>query len=156
MCETWRAFPLDTRYEVSTQGRLRRASTGRIRKTPLKQNGYLGVVLTRTGERPVGYDLHVMVALTWLGERPPKFDVAHIDGDRLNNNVSNLQYESRQQNASNKNNKFNPKKGCRLTSDQVRKLRADTLLSNAEWARLLGVKRVSVWKARNKKTWRYI
>ena len=39
-----------------------------------------------------------IVALAFLGERPERMDVRHIDGDKLNNKVDNLNYGTRSEN----------------------------------------------------------
>lgn len=154
--EYWKSFPLDARYEVSILGRVRRVSSGKIRKTPIKQNGYPGLVLTYPNGRPVGFDLHFMVAVTWLGPRPPGFDISHQDGNKLNNSVINLKYESRKENSNKNFNKFSKLGGTRfLTLDLVQKIRADTVLSNTEWAKKLGVKRTTIWKVRTRLTWKH-
>lgn len=43
--------------------------------------------------------VHVLVALTFIGERPEGYDICHIDGDCLNNESSNLRYDTRNQNS---------------------------------------------------------
>lgn len=156
MQELWLLFPFDERYEVSNWGRLRRASNKRIRTCSLKQNGYRGVVLTHPFKKLKAYDLHMMVALTWLGPKPVGHDVSHQDGDRLNNHVSNLRYETRKENAQKYFNKLHSKKGTRITAAQVRRVRKDTSLSNQEWGRKLGLSRKTIWKARNRYTWKHI
>jgi DNA-binding transcriptional regulator YiaG len=150
--EHWKAFPLDTRYEISSLGRLRRVSTQRIRKTPVKQNGYKGVVFTYAKSKPRGWDFHFMVALTWLGPRPPGFDISHQDGNKLNNRVSNLVYESRKENMSKPFNKYYNGEN-KLTLQQVKTIRRDKKLSNNQWAKKLKVTRKTIWRVRTLRSW---
>ncbi|MFK3833068.1 NUMOD4 motif-containing HNH endonuclease [Staphylococcus saprophyticus] len=42
--------------------------------------------------------VHVLVALTFIGERPENYDVCHIDGNPRNCKLSNLKYDTRNQN----------------------------------------------------------
>jgi len=154
--ERWRPFPLDSRYAVSTHGRVRRRQNRRIRKTPIKQCGYRGLVFTYPGAKPKGYDLHAMVALTWIGSRPPGHDVSHQDGDKLNNHLSNLKYETRRENANKPFNKYSSGPRLKLTYSDIRAIRADDNSSNNTWARTLGVCRATIWKARTGRTWRHI
>lgn len=42
--------------------------------------------------------IHKMVALTFIGSRPENMDIRHLDGNKLNNHISNLCYGTRQQN----------------------------------------------------------
>lgn len=156
MQELWKAFPLDARYEVSTLGRVRRASNCRIRKTPIKQNGYPGLVFTHPGGSPKGYDLHYMVAVTWIGPRPAGYDTSHQDGNKLNNCLSNLKYETRKENANKHFNNFTRRYRKALTKEDVRRIRKDTSLSNQEWAIKLKVGRPTIWKVRNYVTWKYV
>lgn len=157
MKELWKPFPLDTRYQVSTLGRVRRVSTQKIRKTPIKQNGYPGLVFSYPDGKPKGYDLHSMVALTWLGPRPPGFDVSHQDGNKGNNCVENLAYESRKENSNKAFNKYNVKGAVAvLSAEQVLQIRADDSITNTEWANKLGVRRATIWKARTRVTWKHL
>lgn len=156
--ERWKTFPLDLRYQVSNLGRVRRKANKRIRKTPIKQNGYPGLVFTAPGIRYAkGYDLHMLVAITWLGPRPEKYDVSHLDGNKRNNCVSNLRYESRKENANKAFNNFDRsknKKIYKLTLKQVKEIIADKTLTNVQWAALLNVCRVTIWKIRTGVTWK--
>lgn len=154
--ERWRDFPEDRRYQASTFGRLRRKSNKRIRICSIKLNGYRGVVFTTPGVRGAkGYDLHVIIALTWLGPRPEKHEVSHQDHDKLNNNVSNLKYETHQANTSKACQKYCNGKRV-LTEQDVLAIRADTILSNKEWGLRLGVLPRTVWKVRKRLLWKYV
>jgi hypothetical protein len=42
--------------------------------------------------------VHIVVAHAFIGERPLKNDINHIDGDKSNNSVSNLEYCTRSEN----------------------------------------------------------
>lgn len=86
--ETWRLFPGDDRYEVCDLGVVRNARTGRHLKPWLAGYGYWYVQL---GAHGIKTAVHRLVALTFLGPPPtPLHEVAHGDGDRLNNTVTNL------------------------------------------------------------------
>lgn len=154
--ELWKPFPLDTRYEVSTYGRIRNVSTQKIRICPIKQNGYPGLVFTYPGHKRKGYDVHAMVAITWLGPRPIGFDVSHQDGNKLNNNVSNLAYESRRMNANKPFNKYSKGFHRILTAKDVYDIRSTPSISNNEWAKKLNVGRAAIWKVRVGMTWRHL
>jgi hypothetical protein len=68
-----------------------------------KNNGYLMVHLVNReiSFKKVCY-IHCLVATAFIGERPKdkynQYDVNHIDMDKGNNNVSNLEYITHQQN----------------------------------------------------------
>jgi HNH endonuclease/NUMOD4 motif len=110
--EEWRPVPgLETLYEVSNQGRVRRigkaartgkgrgggARLGLIRKPQQAAGGYLRVELYEGG-RAHGRAVHVLVAAAFLGPRPPGKETNHKDGDKQNNKVENLEYVNRSEN----------------------------------------------------------
>ena len=93
MKEEWKQVELDTRYEVSTYGRVRRGE--RILKG-VNQNGYRAVDIG--GKR---LKIHRLVAMAFLDltpTSPRNIVVMHLDDDKTNNLLSNLsvgrQYEN--------------------------------------------------------------
>ena len=59
--------------------------------TPINDRGYK-LVQIWDGGKPKTYTLHKLIALLFLGETPDGFEVDHIDNDKLNNHVNNLQF----------------------------------------------------------------
>ena len=65
-------------------------------RPPLGKRGYLTVELWRDGKsKTVG--VHQLVALAFLGPRPEKQEVRHLDGNPLNNHLTNLAHGTRRQ-----------------------------------------------------------
>ena len=62
------------------------------------KNGYMQVILSRPGERRYAY-VHKLVLLAFHGAPPEGMEVCHADGNRDNNNLSNLRYGTRSENA---------------------------------------------------------
>lgn len=105
----WADIPgYEGRYQASTAGEIRsldrrvavrngyRVMKGRVLKPAgQKTDPHLRVVLEHGG---TGQCVHTLVALTFLGPRPDGMDVRHLDGNPLNNRVSNLAYGSRTEN----------------------------------------------------------
>ncbi len=58
---------------------------------------YMSVTLTRDGT-PKGFLVHRLVALAFIENPLNKLEVNHMDGDRLNNHVSNLEWCTRMEN----------------------------------------------------------
>lgn len=92
----WRTVPGYPAYEVSVDGIVRRCQGFRCRRAHrvlvpfIRPNGYAQVLLYRDGRRQ-RFGVHQLVALVFLGPKPsPQHQVAHLDGQRLNNHVSNL------------------------------------------------------------------
>jgi hypothetical protein len=63
--------------------------------------GYPRVQLSRNG-KSWSRVVHSLVAETFIGERPSGLQVRHLDGDKSNNDVSNLAYGTAAQNEADK------------------------------------------------------
>lgn len=109
--EEWRpVVGFESSYEVSSKGAVRsigRIVTGRPGVTYWKPGAYKSLTVSSVGYPMTtlysGKDrkwatVHTLVAEAFLGPRPPRADIRHLDGDKLNNCVSNLQYGSRSEN----------------------------------------------------------
>jgi hypothetical protein len=105
--EQWREVPCAPAYEVSSLGRVRRkpgtygCRDGRILRLRLNRHGYLVIALslgTKGRYRHVG--VHTLMAESFLGPRPtPQHEVAHRDGDRQHNVLSNIRWATPAENA---------------------------------------------------------
>ena len=85
-------------YSVSTEGRVRKDTVGKIMKPSKKPNGYMQLNLfTGDGRRKKEY-VHRLVAITFIPNVKGEPEVNHIDGVRDNNRVENLEWVSHQEN----------------------------------------------------------
>lgn len=84
-------------YQVSNLGRVRRVN-GRVLKNTLMKIGYYSVALSIRGKAKRRY-VHELVANQFVGGNFSGAVINHKDGDKLNNNCSNLEYVSRKANA---------------------------------------------------------
>lgn len=64
---------------------------GRVLKPGIDQYGYERVVLTKNGKRK-SFCVHRLVATTYLENPENKPTVNHIDGDKTNNHILNLEW----------------------------------------------------------------
>jgi hypothetical protein len=85
----WRKVK-DAIYEISTTGVVRNGNTGRILKTKLT-DGYEVIILRVDGVLRT-CRIHRLVAAAFLPNPLNKAEVHHIDGNKINNNVTNLSW----------------------------------------------------------------
>ena len=115
--EIWK--PLFNNYEISNTGYIYNTKTDHILKYGLDKDGYYKIGLDYEPKKDgirykKTYRINRLVALTFL-ENPNNYSqVHHVDDDRLNNNVDNLQWVT-----SSKNNSLKSKKQGEFTSKYV-------------------------------------
>lgn len=97
-------------YEVSDEGRIRNKNTGRILKPNKTHKGYLQVKLCKDGGK-VGYSIHRLVAKAFIPNPDNYPQVNHIDEDKTNNNVNNLEWCTNQYNVVHSIHKLSKKVG---------------------------------------------
>ncbi len=93
-------------YEVSDLGRVKRvrggsgATPGRILPHYLSKHGQYHAVDLSDRNRRKRPLVHKLVAHAFIGPRPLGLEIDHIDGNKDNNCVDNLEYVTRKQNVS--------------------------------------------------------
>lgn len=100
MTETWRpVVGFEGLYEVSSEGRVRSHPVGRrtvrVMKQSLKGDAghrYPGLRLSHEDGRITTHLTATLVAAAFLGPKPVGTQINHIDGERTNNRVENLEY----------------------------------------------------------------
>lgn len=86
-----RALPRRVRF-VSKAGRESfRDTAERVCAVNVTRNGYALVHFQVDKLRSV-YTIHELVAAAFIGPRPEGHEINHIDGDKLNNHATNLEY----------------------------------------------------------------
>ena len=88
-------------YEVSNFGNVKSLINNKILKPCLGSRGYYMVRVYKDNKGNT-MSIHVLVAMAFLGHKPDgyKIVVDHIDNNKLNNHVSNLQLISNRENTS--------------------------------------------------------
>lgn len=96
--ESWKLVKEAPRYSVSNLGRVRSVVTGTILTPRIGGSGYYNIYLRVKGRRPINRRVHRLVADAFLAPDPSRDEVNHIDGDKLNNAASNLEWVTRSEN----------------------------------------------------------
>ena len=86
------------KYEVSNLGKVRNIKSGRLLKPYLNPNGYLGLCLYENNKRKYLL-LHRIIATAFIDNPGKKPQVNHIDENKLNNDLSNLEWCTERENA---------------------------------------------------------
>lgn len=90
--ELWKEID-DMDYEVSSQGRVRHKYTKRVRKLELHDNRYLRIKLHKKN-----YRVHRLVGLYFIPNPDNKPEINHIDGNKQNNHIDNLEWVTVEEN----------------------------------------------------------
>jgi len=143
--EVWKDVPgFEPFYQVSNLGRVKskdrwspingglRFFAGKMMKLSLNHYGYLHVSFTINGKGKC-INAHQLVAWAFFGEQLPGIQVNHIDGNKQNNSINNLEYVTNSQNIQHAcdTGLFNNKKRmktCRFSDEQIIEIRQ--LLTN--------------------------
>lgn len=94
--EKWSPIP-DTHYSVSSEGHIRNDNTGKVKANHISKDGYSKVELYQDG-MPARKRVHRLVAEAFIPNPDGLPQVNHIDGNKLNNNVENLEWVDNSQN----------------------------------------------------------
>lgn len=101
--EIWKPISgLEDRYEVSTHGRIKSIRNNLIMKPIKRKHGYLGIQLhgfkdTNRGMKT--FSIHRLVAEAFIPNPNNCEEVNHIDEDKTNNMVENLEWVTHMENS---------------------------------------------------------
>jgi hypothetical protein len=93
----WRKVIENTTYSVSDEGQVRNDSTNKILKPCFNNCGYFYVQLTKDKKVKIAL-IHRLVAKAFVENADGKKQVDHIDGNKTNNNASNLRWVTASEN----------------------------------------------------------
>jgi len=173
MSETWKSIPgYEGCYSASSFGRVRsedrfvkhRSGKRKVRSRILSQckagpDSRLYVSLWKENNGRMFY-VHKVVLLAFRGFPVPGTESSHVDGDKYNNSISNLLWESHSDNLKRRDIHGTTSRGearynSRLTEPLAFKIRSSDH-SDYYWANLLGVSRTTILDARSRKTWAWV
>ena len=153
-------------YRVSNFGDVHNLQRNRYLKPRNERSGYLGFYLSKDGKK----EHHMVHRLVLHAFGPPqpstRHQCNHIDGDKLNNHISNLEWVTPSEN---RKHAFDiginvPARGeqvssSRLTETQVKRIRrvyAQGLQTQAALARYYQVHYMTIWNIIHRKNWKHI
>lgn len=165
--EVWKIVPGLPHYAVSDHGRIKVVQgerKGIILNPNIGNNGYKRVNFWNNGNRKQ-FLVHRLILLAFVGPCPKGMEVAHFDGDKLNNNLSNLRYTTRSEN--NNQDKLRHGRLCRgethgqskLTESNVRDIRqllASKRYKQREIAAMFGISQCTVADIGLKRRWGWL
>ena len=104
--EIWKVIPDFDKYQISNNGNVKslKGITPRILKPKTDRYGYFGVGLTKDG-KSVSFRPHTLVAMAFLGYVPDKTQrlvVNHINFNKQDNRVENLEIVTHRENCNKK------------------------------------------------------
>lgn len=157
MEEIWRDIEgFEGLYQVSNLGRVKRVTTGRVLKGCKDKDGYLRVKLCKNN---VGcYKLiHRLVAQAFIPNHENKPQVNHIDEDKTNNMVSNLEWMTAKENSNHgtRNERTSKKQSIPIIATNLKTGNSTEFYGTSECARQLGLNHshiTDVLKGRLKQT----
>lgn len=96
--ESWRDIKgYEGTYQISEKGNIKNVKTGKKLKNNIGTTGYYQVHLRKEG-KPKTHLVHRLVAISFIDNPKMELEVNHIDEDKLNNEVSNLEWVSPKEN----------------------------------------------------------
>lgn len=90
---------ISTTYYITEDGRCFNEKTGKFLKGQVNcKNGYISFMITLPDGSKKRLYAHRLVALNYIPNPENKQQINHIDGDKLNNNVDNLEWATQEEN----------------------------------------------------------
>lgn len=165
--EKWKEIPdYEEMYAVSNCGKVKSLRFGRTLKPSLHSGtGYSRVSLCKQGMCKVHY-IHQLVAKLFLTRKANNLEVNHIDGNKTNNKVTNLEWVTHHENVLHSHklgiNKKNQVRGSRtgsakLNEKQVLEIkRLKGTKTHEELAKKYNVSTGSIWHIFANRTWTHV
>lgn len=157
--ELWK--PVDSyeeSYEVSNFGRIRGINTCILSPQKTKK-GYLRVQLYKDGKRQ-SCDLHRVIAIAFITNLYNKKEVNHIDNNRSNNVLSNLEWVTSVENRHHcvkqgRHNQGEKQHSAKLRVEDILEIKSSTA-SGFSLSKKYGVSDESIYKIRRGITWKSV
>jgi len=164
----WKTIDRFPSYEVSNEGVVRRrlGGTGAVIGKIIKwhtctSTGYPDIRFT-VNRKQTAIPVHRIVAAAFLGKKPDGLQIRHLDGNKMNNCVSNICYGTAKENNQDKVKHGRSSKGVlnpknKLTPENVLKIRSMKGEVKAKHvAYIYSLNESTVYRIWNKKYWSHL
>ena len=153
--EQWKRLKEHPYFEISNMGRLRKCMTGRILNGSIDHHGYM---VFRTKHKGIKYynSVHRLVALYFIDNPLNKDCVNHIDCDKTNNKVKNLEWCTKQENTDHAVNLGRIPRKAVINTETGEQLKSALELSKYLGWNVSKVKHMLVCNTKNRTAWRYL
>ena len=152
-------------YQVSNLGRIKSLKRPRIMKSHLNEaTGYIGQNLSN-GQIKKYCLVHRLVAKAFIPNPENKNQINHKNGDKTDNNVTNLEWATQSENMKHSYKELNRpirydilKKDAKLTEDQVREIKEhlNNSVTHTKLAEMYCVSRQLITSINLGKAWKHI
>lgn len=161
--EIWRDIPQFENYQISNFGRVYSKHKGDIKALEVNKKGYQAIRPYKKNVRKT-FRIHRLVAELFIDNPENKPQVNHIDGNKLNNHYSNLEWCTNRENAIHaaKNKLFvvgSRSPNSKLNEDDVKRMR--DLYDNhgygsTKLAKLFGINEKNAYNIVKRKAWKHV
>lgn len=148
-------------YKISNYGRI--INNKKIRKTKPDFFGYEFIILQKNGIR-YRKKVHTLVMYTFVGERPDGLHCCHNDGNKMNNKLVNLRYDTPSNNERDKKIHGTGKQGERhhnhklksIDVIEIRKLLSENSMTQVEISKIYNITNKMVSRIKLGLNWKEI
>lgn len=158
-----KSIPNFSNYTISDDGEVRNITRDRVVSQANHPRGYKMVGLYGDDGKRVHLYVHRLVGQAFVPNPACKPQINHKDGDKSNNNASNLEWTTCQENthhaiAIGLRDSKGEASGMAKLNDEVVKmiLMTDCTQTHEQIANCLGVSRSTITKIKNRQTWTHI
>jgi len=133
-------------YKISKNGLIFSIKSNRFLSVCVNSSGYKHTGISYKGKRKV-LDIHRLLALHYIDNPNNKEQVNHIDGNKLNNTLSNLEWVSASENVKHAHSmkKKKVKRKSKRISEKIKKDVITSQTSSKETAKNYNISRASVF-----------